>query len=128
MILDTSFLIDVLRGNEGVERQLTAANAGVAYVTPITIMELWEGVHRSSATQRERERVKEVLTGLDEVPFDRDCAVAAGRINASLGQAGEPVDDADVMIASCALVHDEPVVTRNISHFERIDDIEVISY
>lgn len=129
MILDTSFLIDVLRGNEGVERRLsTVDSSGVAHVTPITVMELWEGVHRSTATEREREQVEELLSGLHEVPFDRDCAMTAGRINASLGEAGQPVDDADVMIAACALVHDQPVITRNVSHFERVDGIEVVDY
>ena len=32
------------------------------------------------------------------------------------------------MIAATALVHDYPVVTRNVDHFERIEGLEVVSY
>jgi tRNA(fMet)-specific endonuclease VapC len=32
------------------------------------------------------------------------------------------------MIAATALVHDRPVVTRNVGHFDRIDGVTVVSY
>jgi tRNA(fMet)-specific endonuclease VapC len=65
MILDTSFLIDVLRGNEKVtewEKKLDERELGV--VTSITVMELWEGIHLTEASDSERERVEELLEGL----------------------------------------------------------------
>lgn len=52
----------------------------------------------------------------------------AGTINARLANEGQPIDETDVMIASTALVNGLPVVTRNLDHFERIDDLEVRSY
>lgn len=129
MILDTSFLVDVLRADETVERRVSDVDdSTVPRVTAVTVMELWEGVHLSDATECERAMVEELLTGLHEVEFDRDCAMTAGRINATLVKSGQPIDNEDVMIAACALVHDEPVVTRNVSHFERIDGVEVVGY
>jgi len=41
---------------------------------------------------------------------------------------GTPIDETDVVIAPTALVNGLPVVTRNLEHFERIDDLAVRSY
>ena len=32
------------------------------------------------------------------------------------------------IIAATAIVRDEPVLTRTVDHFERIDDVEIRSY
>lgn len=129
MILDTAFLIDVMNSEDGVAEIVADLDAsGTSMVTTPTVMELWEGIHRADATQAERESVRELLEGLREVPFDRECALKAGEINADLASSGRPIDTEDVMIGATALVHDVPVVTRNVSHFERIDDLEVVSY
>lgn len=129
MILDTTFLIDVMKREERVADLVADVDAtGTSAVTTTSVMELWEGIHRADSTERERERVGELLTDLREVPFDRECAMKAGEINARLVSADEPVDIEDVMIGATALVHDDPVVTRNRGHFERIDELEVVTY
>jgi len=129
MILDSSFLVDVLRGEATVrERVERVDERGTPAVSTITVMELAEGVHLSDASESEREAVERLLTDLTELPFDRQCALRAGRINASLVAAGEPIDETDVMIGATALVYGHPVVTRDRSHFDRIDDLDVFSY
>lgn len=129
MILDTTFLVDVANGDERVEDLVADVDAsGAAMVTTTTIMELWEGIHRADSTERERRTVEALLNDVREVPFDRDCAMTAGEIHATLVSAGNPIDVEDVMIGATALVHDVPVLTRNVSHFERIDGLDVVSY
>jgi len=129
MILDTTFLVDVLRGEDTVaalEDELDAS--GTPHASSITIMELYEGVHLADTTETQREGVENLLTEITELAFDRACAMQAGRLDAELVSAGEPIDETDVMIAATALVHDRPVVTRNVDRFERIDDVEVVTY
>ncbi|NKE35706.1 type II toxin-antitoxin system VapC family toxin [Natronococcus sp. JC468] len=129
MILDTSFLIDVLRGEKTVEEAVrTVDNRGTAHVSSVTVMELWEGVHLADSSEDERTVVKNLLTDVRELPFNRKCAMTAGEINATLHRNGVPIEDTDVMIAATALVHDVPVVTNNVDHFERIDDLEILTY
>lgn len=129
MILDTSFLVDTLRGEATVEEAvLTVDERGTAYVSSVTVMELWEGIHLADSSDRERAVVKNLLRDLRELPFDRECATTAGEINATLQRDGVPIEDADVMIAATALVHDVPIVTNNVDHFDRIDDLEILSY
>lgn len=129
MILDTSFLIDVLRGSTAVEDLLETVDArGTAAVSTVSVMELWEGVQRAAASDRERAAVEALLGDIRTAPFDRNCAIKAGALNAELAEAGTPVATADVMIAATAHVHDWPVVTRNVEDFERFDDLEVLTY
>lgn len=129
MILDSTFLIDVLRGEAAVSDLIENIDAaGTPFVSAVTVMELHEGVHLADATEEERARVTELLTGINELPFDRECAVKAGEINAGLVSAGEEIDETDVMIASTALVHGYPVVTRNVDHFERVEGLDIVSY
>jgi len=129
MILDTAFLIDVLRGDETVEETVrTVDESGSARVSTISIMELWEGIQLADSTDGERAAVRELLDGLHEVPFDRACAIEAGTIDAALRQSGTTIETPDVQIAATARVHDEPVVTRNVDHFERIDGVSIVDY
>lgn len=129
MILDSSFLVDVLRGREDVATRVEELDAsGAPGASSVTVMELWEGIQLADTSDAERSAVERLLTEIHEFPFDRDCAIAAGRINAELVRAGTPIDAADVMIAATGLVHDRPVVTRNVDHFERVPDLDVVSY
>lgn len=129
MILDTSFLIDVLRGENTVaEAVQTVDERGTAQVSSVTVMELWEGIHLAESSERERKVTENLLTDVRELPFDRECATTAGEVNARLQRNGTPIEAADVMIAATALVHDVPVVTNNVDHFERVDELEILTY
>lgn len=129
MILDSTFLIDVLRGEGTVEELLGEVDVSEPlFVASVTVMELYEGIYLAKSTERERAVVEEMLDGINEIGFDRTCAKRAGQINAELVTAGHPIDETDVMIAATALDYDLPVVTRNVDHFERIEELDVISY
>lgn len=131
MLLDTTFFVDVLRGdvrgNPTVEEYIADIDtAGTDKVSAVSVMELWEGIHLAEATATERTRVEQLLEGIDELPFDRDVAMLAGELSAALVSRGEPIGD--VMIGATALAHDESVLTRNIEHFERIDGLDIHTY
>jgi tRNA(fMet)-specific endonuclease VapC len=127
MILDTSFLIDLLRGEERAEGVVKASDSSTFFVTPISVMELYEGVCLAASTGERRE-VERLLDGLHELEFTNAAAKRAGRINAELHEDGQPIDVEDVMIAAVALGNDEAVVTRNAQHFDRIEGLETVTY
>nr|WP_230198729.1 hypothetical protein [Halopiger djelfimassiliensis] len=52
----------------------------------------------------------------------------AGRIDGRLASAGRAIGTGETIIAATALVHEEPVLTRNVEHFRRIDGLDVESY
>ncbi len=126
MLLDTTFLVDFLRREEKVEPLLHELD--VAYVSTVSVMELWEGIHLTRRSEDERRGVESLLNEVRELPFTRECAMEAGRISAELVQNGTPVDSDDVMIAATAKVENQPVVSRNTEDFERIEGVEVRGY
>jgi predicted nucleic acid-binding protein len=118
-----------LRGDADVSELIGEIDAsGTPFVSAVTVLELREGIHLADATDAERSRVSELLTGINELPFDRACAMRAGEIYARLVSAGEPIDETDVMIAATATVNDQPVVTGNTERFERVGGLDVVTY
>jgi len=68
LVVDTSFPIDVLRGADTVkEAEQPIEKRGTAQVSSVTVMELWEGIHRTDSSERARTAVENLLTGLREV-------------------------------------------------------------
>lgn len=129
MILDTSFLVDVLRGEDATiewERRLNESAVGV--VTAVTVMELWEGIHLADSAADERAAVEDLLAGLLHEDFGRESAKWAGETNAGLRESGESVDVEDVMVGASAVQRTEPVLTRNVEDFERLPDVDVRGY
>lgn len=129
MILDTTFLIDVLRGDERVEELSSElSKSGVPKISAVTAMELAEGIQFADSSENERTAVLDLLSDIRSVPFDTACAMEAGRISTTLVRSGQQIETADIQIAATALVHNESVVTKNTKHFEPIEDLQLIEY
>ena len=46
-------------------------------------------------------------------------------LKASLKKSGAPLDDFDLVIAACAMIHNLTLVTNNTKHFSSIDGLEL---
>jgi tRNA(fMet)-specific endonuclease VapC len=69
-----------------------------------------------------------VLGRVRVLPLDPTAAVRAGDILARLDEQGKPIGLEDVLIGATALVNGLAVVTRNLTHFERIEGLRVESW
>jgi|SRR3989344_2775206 len=131
MILDTTFIIDLLRGNnlkvkEKAEEldHLFETKA----VASISIMELWRGALQSVRKEEEKNKINELIKSFLVYPFDEKTARESGEIEADLIKRGEIIDLEDIMISGVAKVHNEKVLTRNVKHFKRIRGLSVETY
>jgi len=124
-LLDTDILSEVIKG---VDPRVAAKAAqhrerfGPYAVSTITVMEIVHGSHRMGRD----DRIRQFLAGLhavDVLPFDIESAELAGCISADLERSGQPIGLADPMIASIALRHRLTLVTGNLNHFRRIQDL-----
>lgn len=130
MIQDTSFIIDLLRGNDDAEDLLDIIESEPRpqKVSSITILELYEGVARAGTPEQKRREIIDVLESKHVVDADHEVMRKAGKLSGDLINTGQQIEREDCIIAATGLLHDEPVVTRNTDHFERIDDLDVRSY
>jgi len=130
MIQDTSFIIDLLRGDDDAEtlHAVLEHDNRSQKLSSVTVLELYEGIGRAGTSRESDEQVLAVLDSKSVVDADETVMRKAGRLSGELISAGERIDREDCIIAATALLNDEPVITRNTDHFERIDGLDVRSY
>ena len=127
MIADTSFLIDIMRGDElAIHKETTMEKDEVqVFLTTVSIFELRVGFNLSTKQIQER---KKVLGDVIVLPLDFESVKEAGEIYADKKRRGSPIDPEDAMIAGKCRAHGEPILTRNLNHFSGIDGVKVETY
>lgn len=129
MILDTTFVIDVLNGDPGAERRrIELDERGDAAVSAVSVFELVEGAYLSDRTDDELAAILELLSRLHVLPVDGEIALLAGELSAELIGRGERVEAEDVLIGATAVKNDESILTRNVDHFDRLEDVAIETY
>ena len=130
MIQDTTFIIDLLRGDSDATKrvELLEKERRPEKISSVTVLELYEGVARAGTSHDNTERILDVLDSKSVVDADTTVMRKAGKLSGELINRGLRIDREDCVIAATALLNDEPVLTRNTEHFERIDGLEVLSY
>jgi len=129
MIFDTTFLVDLLRGNPEATTKISEIekkNETVA-TTTVSVFEIWQGIPKK-ATEKQVEETLELFKSINILSLDFDSALEAGEIQRKLKSTGEKIDPEDAMIAGIAKTRKEKVLTRNEKHFRRIKGLEVESY
>src|SRR3989338_6523029 len=99
--LETSFLIDLLRGKAAVNElkdELDRTETRLAIAAP-SVMELWVGSYAVKGTKAEQDKILELIESLELLPLDGRSAMEAGEIEASLSAKGIEIQAEDVMIA-----------------------------
>jgi predicted nucleic acid-binding protein len=129
MILDSTFIHDVIREDNGaVNRLVELVEAETAVtISALTVFEVGVGLRGEST--RYRARFDEQMDDLTVVPLRESDARCALSIQHTLLDRGEPIGARDVLIAGTALESADPrILTRNVAEFERVDGLDVITY
>lgn len=122
-LLDTTVLVDLLRGNEDVRRRLEAEDPADLAISTVTVSELMTGATLAADTHRELFAVELAIRPLRQLPLDGPSARRAGLIKALLDRKGASIGVADRLIAATALEHDAVVVTSNAREFARVPSL-----
>jgi len=94
-------------------------------ISVITLAELEYGASKSTHPRRNREALEQFIAPLDVALFDRQAAVAYGRIRAVLEKKGRPIGAMDLLIAAQALSLGVRLVTNNEREFRRVPGLRV---
>jgi predicted nucleic acid-binding protein len=114
LLLDTSVLIDVLRGRSAGERLrvLRANGASAPWICAINVEELYRGVREA-----ERATLGRFLGGFRLAPLGREEAELAGRWRRDFARRGVTLGQADCLIAAAAAGIGARLATGNPKHF-----------
>ncbi|MFQ5838316.1 MAG: PIN domain-containing protein, partial [Thermoplasmata archaeon] len=113
VILETSFVVDLLRGDPRAEakaRDLDAREETVYLAAP-TLFELWEGVSRGLPGRREHDAVQAFVDAHDLLPFGPTDAREAGLLSGRLKRRGRAMGTVDVQLAGMAKARGETLLT-----------------
>jgi tRNA(fMet)-specific endonuclease VapC len=127
LLFDTCFLIDLereLRRGEGRAHEFLrlhpASHARLSWTTVGEFAEGFGGIDHPACGA--------MLARFDIVLVDRSVADRYAFITRHLRDRRQLIGANDLWIAAAALAHDLPLVTNNLSHFERVPGLSVMSY
>lgn len=118
-LLDTDVCIEILRGNARVLDHRRRHEGPVA-ISFMTVGELFYGAARSADPEHNRPLVERFLLSVSAIHSDRMVMERFGLLKADLARRGEPLTDADVLIAATALARGATLITGNTAHYARI--------
>ena len=113
LLLDTTVLIDVLRGRPAVGRLREVRSRGdVAVTSAVNVEEVVRGLRPSEAAEAQH-----LFEGLLVVPVDRAAAEIAGAWRRDHARVGVTLSQADCLVAACARRSGGALATGNTEHF-----------
>jgi predicted nucleic acid-binding protein len=127
-LFDTDAISELLRAHPAVKyiQWLLSVPREDQFTSAVVIGELYRGAYRSRAREHHLKNIEQrVLPAVVVLPYDVATAKVFGQIRARLEESGNILPDADIQIAATAVYHDIELVTGNLRHFSRIDDLKV---
>ncbi len=127
-ILDTTAFSAAMKRDKDLMRFLQKTQPGKIFTVPPVIAELEFGIRRLGTSSKkylllksEKERLQSQVGVL---PWDAESSVNFGTIKVDLEIRGEIIDDFDIAIGAIALSHQCNLLTSNLKHFSRINQLQ----
>jgi tRNA(fMet)-specific endonuclease VapC len=124
ILLDTDICIELLRGNYNVIERRRSYDEEVA-ISFMTVAELFYGAEKSNDKGKNTNLVEEFLLTVNIIHSDLEILIKFGKLKTSLGKAGNILSDADIFIAATSIVKCNMLITGNVSHFKRIEELRI---
>lgn len=122
--MDTDILIDFFSNvTPGAEVVSILISREEAVLTSVSVFELYAGVEG----KRRLKQIETLIQNLMILPLDVFEAVMAGKIYTQLKTKGQMIGTHDILIAAICLTNGLPLYTKNVTHFSKIEDLQVLS-
>ena len=125
-LLDTSAVVNFLRGKQSINESVIKAGAAVSIITRA---ELFYGALKSKQPKRNLDLVNGFLEelGINTVNLSEGIVLTYARLKTQLEKQGRRLDEFDLLIAASALENNFTLVTDNAKHFSRIKDLRIFN-
>lgn len=119
VVVDTSVLVDVLRGEPAAAAVLREARgAGPLQASEVTRLEVLAGMR-----PREEAATRALFGAFTWHPLDESLAEIAGELGRQWLPGNRGIDSADLVVAATAVALDARLFTRNVKHFPMFDGL-----
>ncbi len=124
-LLDTDIVIYWLNGNTRIHEKITSVKEKNIGISIISVAELYFGAFNSGYRSENVRTIENLVQVFEVVPFDLKMAKLFGEIKAELKRTGQPLLDADILIAASAIACGQTLVSNNTGHFSRITGLSL---
>ncbi len=122
LVLDTDIVIDHLRKHTDVIRGVLSQ-----YDLAITAINHYEILSVPFLSRRQQTSLAQLLEIVEIIPFDKQASEAAAQIWNLLRAQGKSIGVLDTHLAGICLSRNTPLLTRNLSHFQRVPNLQLLS-
>ena len=123
-LLDTNICAYFLNGKFNLKAKIEEVGIENCFVSEITNAELKYGVEKSTFKERNRKTLETFQTKFDVIPIFPALDIYA-KEKVRLKTKGKILDDLDLLIGSTAIFNNLTLVTKNISDFDRLENIVI---
>jgi len=118
--IDSDILIDYLRGqSKARDFLLTSSKEKVLWISIVSVVEIYSGKETKDA--KKRAQIEAFLSNFNIMGLSYEIAKRAGELRRDYAR-----PFADMIIAAGVLELDLVLITRNIRHFDELEDLNVI--
>lgn len=124
-LIDSDILIYFLKGKQEVVERLSTIPIDDLYISRINYTELIYGAYNSTKIDQNLKVIEPFLENFTVLEFTKTSSLIFAKEKARLKKSGNIIADMDLMIASIAIENDCTLISNNIKHFERIQNLEL---
>ena len=124
-LIDSGILIYFLKGKQEVVERLSKIPINELYISRINYTELIYGAYNSTKINQNLKVIEPFLDSFEVLEFTKKSSLIFAKEKARLKKSGNIIADMDLMIASIAIENDCTLISNNIKHFDRIQNLKL---
>ena len=118
--IDTSILVEFLRGNKDVIEKFNGLDSEDIFISPITLCELFQGAYLSKNPELKTQELNSFINSFSLLDFNKTICNEFGKQYAKLSKIGKMIPEFDLMIACFAKVNGLILVSKDEKHFNNL--------
>ena len=121
-MLDTNICIFFIKGQYKLNKKIAEIGVENCFISEMTVAELKYGIENSKTVDTMRIIVEAFIPKFAIIPIYNSLNIYA-KEKARLRKQGLLIDDFDILIGATAIANDMVMVTNNVAHLNRLNDI-----
>jgi len=124
-LIDSDILIYFLKGKQEVVERISQIPIDDLYISRVNYTELIYGAYNSARIEQNLKVIEPFLDNFKILEFTKKSSLIFAKEKARLKKSGSIIADMDLMIASIAIENDCILISNNIKHFQRVQNLEL---
>lgn len=121
-LIDSDVLIDFLKNKNETVDFFSKIDRSEISTSIICVGEILEGLDKNKS-----EKFLKFINLINVVNIDLSVIIQFSKIRKQLRKQGNLIDNFDILIAATCLVNDLILITNNLKHFKRIENLKILS-